>query len=68
VTCTMLTNYFRRISQYLRSFSGHENMNPAAQGDVVVGVSAEKEWKAPAYEVIDQDCEQYHRSGHIFIL
>ena len=36
---------------------GRENMNRAVHGDVVVvEVFDEKEWKAPADEVIDQDC------------
>lgn len=35
---------------------GRENMNRAVQGDVVVvEVFDEKEWKAPADEVVDQD-------------
>ncbi|KAF9073535.1 RNB-domain-containing protein [Rhodocollybia butyracea] len=35
---------------------GRENMNRAVQGDiVVVEVFAEKEWKAPADEVVDQE-------------
>lgn len=37
---------------------GRENMNRAVDGDiVVVEVFDEKEWKAPADEVVDQDCE-----------
>jgi exosome complex exonuclease DIS3/RRP44 len=36
---------------------GRENMNRAVNGDiVVVEVFDQKEWKAPADEVIDQDC------------
>ena len=35
---------------------GRENMNRAVQGDVVVvEVFDEKEWKAPADEVVDQE-------------
>lgn len=35
---------------------GRENMNRAVQGDVVVvEVFDEKEWKAPADDVVDQD-------------
>lgn len=35
---------------------GRENMNRAVHGDVVVvEVFDEKEWKAPADEVVDQD-------------
>lgn len=37
---------------------GRENMNRATNGDiVVVEVFPENEWKAPADEVVDQDCE-----------
>lgn len=37
---------------------GRENMNRAVNGDVVVvEVFNEKEWKAPADEVVDQDGE-----------
>lgn len=37
---------------------GRENMNRAVQGDVVaVGIFPEAEWKAPADEVVDQECE-----------
>lgn len=37
---------------------GRENMNRAVNGDVVVvEVYSEKEWKAPADEVVDQDSE-----------
>lgn len=37
---------------------GRENMNRAVHGDVVVvEVYSEKEWKAPADEVVDQDSE-----------
>lgn len=42
---------------------GRENMNRAVHGDiVVVEVFDEKEWKAPADEVVDQDSESdlYH--------
>jgi hypothetical protein len=36
-------------------------MNRAVQGDVViVEIFPEREWKAPADEVVDQDCEKYH--------
>ena len=36
---------------------GRENMNRAVNGDiVVVEVFDKKEWKAPADEVVDQDC------------
>lgn len=35
---------------------GRENMNRAVQGDiVVVEVFPEKDWKAPADEVVDQE-------------
>ncbi len=35
---------------------GRENMNRAVQGDVVaIEVFDEKEWKAPADEVVDQE-------------
>ena len=35
---------------------GRENMNRAVQGDVVVvEVFDEKEWKAPADDVVDQE-------------
>lgn len=37
---------------------GRENMNRVVDGDiVVVEVFDESEWKAPADEVVDQDCE-----------
>lgn len=37
---------------------GRENMNRATNGDiVVVEVFPESEWKAPADEVVDQDCK-----------
>ena len=37
--------------------TGRENMNRAVQGDVVaVEVFDESEWKAPADEVVDQEC------------
>ena len=38
---------------------GRENMNRALNGDLVaVEVFDKKEWKAPADEVVDQDCTQ----------
>lgn len=37
---------------------GRENMNRATSGDiVVVEVFPDHEWKAPADEVVDQDCK-----------
>ncbi len=37
---------------------GRENMNRAVQGDVVaVEIFPEDEWKAPADEVVDQECK-----------
>jgi exosome complex exonuclease DIS3/RRP44 len=39
---------------------GRENMNRAVQGDVVaVEVFPEDEWKTPADEVVDQECEYF---------
>ena len=38
---------------------GRENMNMAVDGDIVtVEVFDEKEWKAPADEVVDQDSKR----------
>ena len=38
--------------------SGRENMNRAVHGDIVaIEVFSEQEWKAPANEVVDQECE-----------
>jgi exosome complex exonuclease DIS3/RRP44 len=39
---------------------GRENMNRATNGDIVaVEVFPESEWKAPADEVVDQDCKYW---------
>ena len=44
---------------------GRENMNRAVQGDVVVvQVFEEKEWKAPADEVVDQESRPSPRSSN----
>lgn len=42
---------------------GRENMNRAVDGDiVVVEIFDEKEWKAPADEVVDQDSKCFSQS------
>jgi exosome complex exonuclease DIS3/RRP44 len=46
---------------------GRENMNRAVQGDiVVVEVFDEKEWKAPADAVVDQECKGVYPNAMSF--
>ena len=38
---------------------GRENMNRAVQGDIVaIEVFDEKDWKAPADAVVEEECER----------